>query len=451
VTRATRYAVFGLEPPTAPAETSRIPALVDQVLVSLLVVALFLERFEKEWYQSGRVPLPDVFFVGAVCLLAARLAAEALRARRIRPVPSKEFALVLYVALLGVLSFAAILTRHETREHLGQVGKTYTHLVFLLLASLLAGRMFARGRLAERALETYFALAVLISVVTILQAIDDNVFFFGFSKALGLRSRTHGEVFARPMAIFSEPAYLGYAMLIGALIGVGLIARRRRLLASAGVTLCAVAFLLAGSAGAMLIAALVLTLAATRYVTSLRSVARPFLFPIAGVLAAVVVTLVAVPPVRQTITRRADSIRNGNDPSTELRKQQNHGSIEIWKKAPLTGVGLGNTRLYLPSYIHTRYDPGTGRKFSAANAYLGLLGEAGLLGPAGLVVVLLMLARRNAGVLSGAETLTQISVVILLLQFLIIGAFLLPPFWFWAGLRIGLQRRGSEVLREQTT
>ena len=420
--------------------------VLDRCLVSLVVAALFLERFEKDWWESGRLVVPDVLFVLSICLLAARLAAVARRGSAIRRLVSKEVALIGFVTLLGLLSVAAFFLHDGTLEHGSQVAKTYAHVVFLMMGALLIGRTFSRGRLVEWALVTYFVLAVLISSVTIVQAIDQNLVSFGFADTLGLRARTNAEVFARPMATFSEPAYLGYATLVGAFIGVGLVARRHRIVAWVGVTLCIVAFLLAGSVGAIALAAVLLTFLAFRQMTSSGMTwRREALVPLVALILLVCSTLAVVAPVRETITGRVGSIVSGSDPSAQLRAQQNRGSIEIWKKAPVTGVGLGNTRFYLPEYIDVLYEPGIGAEFSAANAYLGLLGEVGPLGTAALGVLLLLLITRNHGVTGPAEPLTQLFMLMVFLQFFIIGTFVLPPFWFWAGLRIALQRRASAV------
>jgi hypothetical protein len=416
----------------------------DRVLVSLVVLALFLERFEKDWWESGHPPIPDVFFVSSIVLLAARFALLTGQNRIDHRRVSKELALASFVALLGVLTVATSVLNDET--HVAQATKTYVHVVALAAAAFLIGRTFSRGRLIEWALCTYFALAVLVSLVTITQAIDQNLVSFGFADSLGLRARTHAEIFVRPMATFSEPSYLGYSTLVGTFIGVGLVAPRHRRLGYIGVTACVVAFLLAVSFGAMAVATVLIGIVVvTRLSSGGLNWPRGAAIPAVTIGLLVCSTLLLVDPIRETIANRVESIVAGDDPSTQLRKQQNRGSIEIWRDWPLTGIGLGNTRFHLPEYIDVQYDPGTSAQFSAANAYLGLLGETGPLGALALLLLPLVLARRNPGAPEPAEVLTQLFMLITFLQFFIIGAFVLPPFWFWAGLRLAGQRRGAEL------
>jgi O-antigen ligase len=434
-----------------PARLYERVTLLDKALVSLAVLTLFLERFEKDWYEAGLVPIPDIFFVLVVSAIAVRVALG-LRGQAASWTPTqKEAALVAFVALLGVISIVAITTRGETLAHAGQVAKTYSHILFLLFATLALGRLLARGRLVEWALQSYFVLAVLVSAVTITQAIDQNLLSLGFADLFDLRARRHAEIFARPMATFSEPAYLAYATFVGAVVGATLIAGRRPKLGYGGAVLCVVAFLLSGSVGAIAVVAALLTIVAVRFILSSpsRSSSRAVAIGFASAFVVVFATLALVSPVRDTLARRVDSIASGQDPSAELRKQQNRGSIEIWKMAPLTGVGLGNTRLYLLQYIDVEYDPGTGALFAGANAYLGLLGEVGPLGALGLVGVLFVLIGRNAGVEGRVEGLTRLFMTMVFLQFLVLGTFVLPPFWFWASLRVALERRGLELQSER--
>ena len=82
-------------------------------------------------------------------------------------------------------------------------------------------------------------------------------------------------------------------------------------------------------------------------------------------------------PVSSTIRYRAEDISGGQDASAELRTELNRGSIDVWKTAPVTGVGLGNSRSNLDQIDVSWAPPGASVAFNSANAYLNLLGEAG--------------------------------------------------------------------------
>jgi O-antigen ligase len=105
----------------------------------------------------------------------------------------------------------------------------------------------------------------------------------------------------------------------------------------------------------------------------------------------------------------------------------------------MVGVGLGNTRRQLSHHVNLPFLPDADYSFNSANAYLGLLGEAGPIAVVALVLVLVALWWRNRGAFPPAENLTRVFILLLALQFLLINGLLLPPLWFWAGLRLSLQ------------
>ena len=400
--------------------------LATRIVLGLVVASLFLEKNELVGYNNGSLPLPDFFFIAAIAVLAAKLLMDTgARISQPQPLTTLDGALVLFVCLLGVVSVYPAIALGFT----GQTFKTFVHLLFLLCGSLLIGRSLNREML-HYVLMAYFVGAVIVSAVGILQAVDQNFVSFGLTDTLGLRYRDSGS-FVRPISVFSEPAYLGYAGLAGILVGIWRLHAGRAKSVILGMGICSVSLLLAGAMGPVVIGVAIF---------AVLSLARRSIKinPLALIGAGLVVLVLIFSPAGRVLLDRADSILYGRDPSLDARSSLNQGSISIWKLAPITGVGLGNSRFYLYQFVRI---PGIDERsnFPAANAYLALLGETGPIGVLGLTLVLLLMLRGQGPLssLSSDENLVRTLVLMTALQFFIIGTFLLPPFWFWSGLRIG--------------
>lgn len=409
----------------------------NRVAVGLVVAALFMERFER--IDDGSypfLPIPDLIFLSAVGILAAKSATDLLRGRlALRPLGRKELALVAFVALLAGLSFSAVVIEPETVTNGVQALKTTSHLVVLLGVAIFLGRVLSSA-LVRWALQVYFAGAVAVSLLGIVQSVDQNLVGFGLSSTLDLVSRPAVD-FVRPCSIFSEPAYLGYAALGGILIGLSIVSEANKRLAAGGSAICVAALLLASAAGPLAVAAPL-----ALYVLVMRRRLFPSgLVPTVAALAGVAALLWFLTPVGGTVIYRAEAVSTGTDPSADLRTKLNEGSIEVWKIAPVTGVGLGNSRQHLTDFVTLPFLPGGQYSFNSANAYVNLLGEAGPVGVAALLVVLFALWWRNHGAAMRLEELTRAFIVLLALAFLVINPLIMPPLWFWAGLRLSLQQQ----------
>jgi O-antigen ligase len=399
------------------------------------VIALFLERLEKDHYLSGEFPFPDLFFTVAVIALCARILLERdqrhnmIRAR----LTSKEVAVLALPIALGVISLVAVVVLPASMTSTHQIAKTWLHLLFLAVAAIALGRVLSRNALVGFALESYFLLSVAISTIVIVQALDQNLLHTGASEAIGLGSRASGS-FHRPYGTWSEPAYLGYSAVAASLIGFWLIRRGRVMLGTVGGTVSLVALILSGSAGALILAPfLFVLLLATGTLASRPVVLR---FAASGIVA---LALVIPTQAGHYAVDRVTNVVRGNDASVTFRREVNHALVQIWHKAPYTGVGLGDTRFFLPPLVHLSFMPNLRLLSPSTNVYLGLLAETGPAGVIALVGVLLILLLRTRSA-RGVEQLTRVLIILIGLEFGLIGAFLLPPFWFWASLRLGLDR-----------
>ena len=200
-----------------------------------------------------------------------------------------------------------------------------------------------------------------------------------------------------------------------------------------------IALILSGSAGALILApTLFVVLLATGTFAS-----RRLLLGLVCVGAITVAVLVPTPAGHYAVDR-VRNVVNGNDASVTFRHEVNGALVDIWEKAPYTGVGLGDTRFFLPRLVHLPFMPNLRLLAPSTNVYLALLAETCPVGVIALLGTLLLLLLRT-GAPEDLEQLTRVLIILIGLEFALIGAFLLPPFWFWASLRVGLDRDGAEA------
>lgn len=418
----------------------------NRIAVALVVVSLFLERFERLDEASHSypiLPIPDLFFLSAVALLTGKVALDLLLGRlALRPFGTKDFALIAFVVTLGAISFVAAFIEPEAVTSGNQVLKTFSHLSVLLGAAVLLGRALSY-ELVAYALKVFFVSAVSVSALGILQAVDQNVVRFGLVDLLDLISRPGADRFARPCSIFSEPALLGYASLGGIVIGLSVIAENHRVASALGTSICAAGLLLAAAAGPLVVCVIL-----APYVVIFRhAFFRRDLLPAVAAVAVVAALVWFLTPVSDTVVYRAESVSTGRDPSAQLRTALNEGSVEVWKISPITGVGLGNSRRHLSNFVSLPFLPGTQYSFNTGNAYVNLLGETGPLGVGALMAVFIILWWPNRHAPRRLDHVTRVFIVMLAVAFLIINQVVMPPLWFWAGLRLALQANHHDDVR----
>jgi O-antigen ligase len=317
--------------------------------------------------------------------------------------------------------------------------KTLLHVGFLAVLALVLARMLTVP-LIRRALVSFFVLSAATATLAIVQAIDQNVVEIGLADSLGLLSRTSNG-FVRPNAVFTEPAYLGYASVAGGVIGLWLYSVRRSWWVAAGLAACVAGVLLAASAGPIVAAIPVVVYVFWRAAPELRR-----LLPSFAAAAAVGVAVVVFVPAGSTIIDRADAIVSGSDASAELRYEMNRASIDIWQLAPVTGVGLGNTRHYMPSLIDLSFIPNAHYEFNESSAYLAALAECGPLGLIALITFLVSLLVPISAYRS-FDWVTTAPILMFTVAFFFIGGLLMPAFWLWVSLRLALANQARERAR----
>ncbi len=425
----------------------------DEFLVTAVVVALFFERVDDWLWLSYGFPIPDPTFVLVGAVVIGRAAFLAIRGRFDLSKPNwRESIVIGLFAVYAVTSVAAALLGHSHPQphgkplvlvsHLGQSIKTFAHFAYLALIALILGRLLTPA-LLRRAVLTFFILIVAAAAVACLQALDQNALHTGATGALHLASRETNS-FIRPSSIFSEPAVLGYYMLIGVIGGIWLNAASPSRWIWLGIGLCVVATLLGAAAGpavAFFVGFAFLLWRAWRVL--LRSWRELAMVAVAAI--AVLVFL----PVGQTLSNRASGTATGGDHSAQYRLAQDHASVKIWHLAPLTGVGLGDDRYYNPSLVHLSFLPNANLAYQNVNTYLGALSESGVFGLLLLSIMLLALVLPLGRVRREGAWVTEAPILLCIVAFFFLNFYAYPIFWFFVGARLA-QLRQLEGLGDST-
>jgi hypothetical protein len=423
--------------------TRRATDLVWPAIVALVVIGSLSERFGgRARGGSYSLLIPDPYFIIAISLLFAKGAwsnrnwsnrnKRAGGLRDTRPVLVQG----LFVAILVVMSYGALLFAPSGLTSAGQITKTVLHLVALSLCALIIGTMLTM-RLVAVALWAYVVVAASVSILAIVQVLDQNWLHWGISSALHLTFRfTDG--FTRPSVYFSEPAYLGYTAVTGFLLSCRLaVAGLHRRVVTPVAAICLVAALLAAAAGPLVVGVVCAVFLLARF--GLHSAPPGRSARLTGALVVVALVGLIVSPLGGTLRNRAVAMWGGHDVSSQIRSSLNRASLEVWKDAPVTGIGLGDSRLIFPKIVHAPYAPPGGYMFNSGNVYLTLLAETGPVGLAAFLVFLAWLLAPKRTVSGWIDDSTLIGILLFTGAFLFIGGLLLPMFWLWVGLRLAIQ------------
>jgi O-antigen ligase len=426
----------------------------DEWLVMAVVLALFFQSLGQSlWaYHGFPIPNPIYVFVGAVVI--GRAAFLALRGRFDLSPPSwREWTVIGLFATYAVTALIAAVLGHSYQpkgeplvlvSHLGQSIKTFAHFAYLGLMTLLLGRLLTPA-LLRRAFVTFFVLAVAAAVVACLQTLDQNALHTGATGALDLASRDTYQGFIRPCSVFSEPALLGYYMLIGAIVGLWLATTSRSRWIWVGIGLCVVATLLGAAAGPAVVFFVAFPYLMWRAWSLLRRSWREL-----AIIAAVAAVVLVFVPVGTVLSQRAAGTvngvtgRSGSDGSAKFRLAFDRASVTEWKLSPLTGVGLGNTRYYNPSLVHLSYIPDN-IQFQNVNTYLGTVSESGVFGLLMLATMMLALFLPLRSVRQEGAWVTEAPILLFIVACFFANLFSYPIFWFWVSARLA-QVRHLEAL-----
>lgn len=405
----------------------------DRAAVGAVVASVFFERLDRSLYSHGSV-IPDLTFVAGIVILSARYAQQLVRDRvQLSRATAREYIAAGFVVPLVVLGILSVLTLPGWMSSGSQVLKSSVHLAFLAYAAILIGRAVSR-ELFEFAMKLYFGIASGAAALAIVQALDLNAGHGSLTRHLHLIFRPHPNGYKAPCSIFSEPAQLGYFMVAALVIGVLMWRSIGPRWAIAGSAMCALALLLSFPAGPVLVALVLglILLIERRPKLSGRAWAG------VGALLVVMVAVALASPEGSALYSRASGIVTGSDASAQYRAADSRASIRIWKIAPVTGIGLGDTRRVLPFVFHSRLRANASG-FNDSEAYLSLLGETGVLGlAAGLLVIAAFIWPPTRPL--RFATVPQLNTIGVAVSFFVAGSFLLPPLWFWGGLALARVR-----------
>jgi O-antigen ligase len=154
--------------------------------------------------------------------------------------------------------------------------------------------------------------------------------------------------------------------------------------------------------------------------------------------------VVALLPAGRALTERAGSIVSGTDNSSRFRYAVDSGSIQIWKLSPLTGVGLGNTRYYMPSLADLSFDPNLtpqDARFQSVSSYLNILGESGVFGLLMLATMFIALFWPFGKRRSEDAWFSEAAILMFIVASFFITLFAAPVFWFFVAVRLAELRR----------
>jgi hypothetical protein len=168
---------------------------------------------------------------------------------------------------------------------------------------------------------------------------------------------------------------------------------------------------------------------------------------VAAAAACLLVAVAVASPLGSALGHRASALVGGSDNSGSYRIAQDRASLDVWHYAPATGVGLGQTRRFLPLLVPVRWfnETAAAVQFNASNTYVSILGEAGPLGVIGLLLLIGAFLWPFGAEREPIAEATQTNVLALALVFLVVNVLLLPPFWFWGGLSLAAARQAGEI------
>ena len=365
-----------------------------QLFVLLLIAALGMEYWDKNPLRlPNGLTVPWPRFVLAMAVTPLVLAGAVWRWSALMQVPREMHPLLVFYA--GCLvSLTGLLIHPLAPDGLAQFIRTLAHLSLYLLLVYVIVKYISWPRL-KLLVDAYYVLGIAAAVLALLQFVNGAFGALPWMSALHFRSATY-EVGAgltmgfRASSIFGEPSWAAryYVHWIALACGYWWFTRDRRHLAALALFLAA--FYVANSLlGYVLLGvfalALVLTQMWRRNMFSLSPRRKAALVGIAYVsfLAWLVGFELPLPDLFDRTVRRVGLVLQGGGGSGN-RWDSIIAGLEVWRRAPLFGVGLGNidghiVKFYTDkAYIFRSY-------FGSDSLYVQIAAETGLIGLLGFL------------------------------------------------------------------
>ena len=360
-----------------------------RLFVLLLVAALATEYWDKNpLVLPGGIDVPWARFVLAMAVAPLAITANAWRWSALARVPGEMRPLLAFYAACA-LSVVGLLLNPLASDGLLQYVKTLAHLsLYVLLVYVIVKRItWERIQTLVRA---YYLLGVAAALLALAQFVSGTFGIFPWMTAFYFRSAEYevgGGIFMgfRASSIFGEPSWAAryYIHWIALSCAYWWFTRQQRYLWALG--LFGLAFYVANSLlGYVLLATFALGLLVSfmwqRNMLSLSpakklAVAALGFAVLFGWLVGVRVPLPRL--LESTVARVALVVQGGGGSGN--RWDSIYAGLEVWRRAPIFGVGLGNIDGHIvkfyrdKAYVFRSY-------FGSDSLYVQLLAETGLVG-----------------------------------------------------------------------
>jgi hypothetical protein len=381
-------------PAAVPGSSSRWRFTAWQLFVVLLIGALGSEYWDKNPVRlANGVAIPWPRFVLAMAVAPLALAAGVWRWSALLRLPRELQPLLVFYAAC-VLSLIGLLLHPLAPDGVAQFVRTLSHLtLYVLLVYVIVKHVsWPRLRLLVAA---YYLLGVAAALIALLQFVNGAFGLLPWMSAFHFRSADY-DVGAgltmgfRASSIFGEPSWAAryYVHWIALACGYWWFTRQRRHLVALALFL--LAFYVANSLlGYVLLGVFALGLLVTqmwrRNMFSLSPRRKAVLAGIAyiGFLAWLMGLEPPLPDLfDRTVTRVGLVVQGGGGSGN--RWDSIFAGLEVWRRAPAFGVGLGNIDGHIvqfytdKAYIFRSY-------FGSDSLYVQIAAEAGLVGLSGFV------------------------------------------------------------------
>lgn len=359
--------------------------------VLLLILTLGAEYWNKDALALGPVQLPWPLFLLTLALLPLTVPPGARRWSELLRLPA-PLAPMLFFWACCALSILGIALSPASRPV--QYARTLVHLTLyvVFVAAIVKWITWPRLSLLVRA---YYVLGVVAAVLSVLQMLHGGFGLFPWLAPLRFQSAEHMmsadlTTGFRSSSFFGEPSWAAryYVHFIAVALAFFVQTRQRRHLAA--IVLLLAAFYGANSLlGYVILATFVAAAAvAQAWRSSLFTLGRPqkILLGVVAYLALIGWLLGLMPDapdlLDRSITRVGLVLQGGGGAGNRIDSV--FAGLEVWKLAPVFGVGIGNIEHYIVPFYQ---DPAwtLRSQYASDSLYVQLLAEAGLPGLVGFL------------------------------------------------------------------
>jgi O-antigen ligase len=363
-----------------------------RVFVLLLMLALASEYWNKDPLRIGPLVIPWPTFVLALVLLPFVVLRSERRLSTIVRVPAPLGPLLVFWGCCAVSIIAVTMSPGVSNPL--QFVKTLLHQSLYVVFAIALVKSMTWPRLFQL-IKAYYALGIAAAVLSVLQYLYGNFAAFSWLAPLRLQSFEYAvgqglTVGFRASSFFGEASWAAryYVHFLAVAIAFWACTRRRRHLAA--IALFVFAFYAANSLlGYAVLAAFLLSAAvAQMWRHNVFSLGQKQRIAIAATVYIGLVVWIAgitprLPDLLDRSVARIGAIFQGSG-AVSNRFDSVAAGLEVWKRAPILGVGLGNIDRYIvPFYKSNEWVLRS--QYAADSVYVQLLAETGIVGLLGFM------------------------------------------------------------------